>query len=125
VTWLPIGAAVLAGTVIRSAVLLLGGEPLTATVACVACAFGGALVALLWVRNAALPGGRSNRVRLSLVWLGLTVLLRALWLGLAIGGGWEGIALDYQPGQSQPGVLVLALVGVAPFVLDWWRRPAG
>jgi hypothetical protein len=64
-------------------------------------------------------------VRLGLVWLGLTVLLRALWLGLAIGGGWEGIALDYQPGQSQPGVLVLALVRVAPFVLDWWRRPAG
>jgi hypothetical protein len=64
-------------------------------------------------------------VRLGLVWLGLTVLLRALWLGLAIGGGWEGIALDYPPGQSQPGVLVLALVGVAPFVLDWWRRPAG
>lgn len=125
ITWLPIGASLLLGTLVRGAIVVFGFSTDPARAASILCTALGALVGALWLHSAETGTTPRHLVRVSLIWVALTAVLRAAWLGSLIGGGWAGVARDYRIWNGQPGLIMLALVAVAPFLPRLWRRPTG
>jgi hypothetical protein len=109
---------------VRGAIVVFGFSTDPARAASILCTALGALAGTLWLHSAE-HGTARDLIRVSLTWVALTVVLRAAWLGSLIGGGWAGVARDYRIWNGQPGLIVLALVAVAPFLPKLWRRPAG
>lgn len=125
ISWLPIAISLVLGTLLRAAVLVLGGTEHGAAVASILCAGAGAALAALWFTSSTEAGDWWTTWKLSALWVVLTIAFRALWLGVVVGAGWNGVALDYQVWDGKPGAVVVAVVAAAPFVLKGRRRVVG
>jgi hypothetical protein len=112
------------GTMTRLVALVVGGGKDAAAVGSILCTGLGAVAAILWLNSSWEEFDWLDILRLSATWGLLTVLFRALWIGIVIGGGWTAVTLDYEVQNGQPGVILLALSAAGPLVLRWWNRKA-
>lgn len=123
-SWLPIALGIILGTMTRFVAFLLGGGTHASAAGSVLFAAIGAVVAVIALeRSSEVPDWRGV-IRLGTTWLLLSMAFRAVWLGVVIGGGWEGVRMDYEAWKGQPGVFVLALTVAAPLVLLWRHHKA-
>ncbi|MBK6423826.1 MAG: hypothetical protein IPF77_16760 [Gemmatimonadetes bacterium] len=125
VIWLPIALGIIVGTMVRPVTFVGGGGRVAAALMSVVCAGLGAAAAAAWLgASGAWPGWR-RLWKVSVTWLLLTVFFRAAWVGLAIGGGWGAVAMDYRAMEGQPLPFMLALIAAAPLLLARHRRRQG
>ena len=124
ITWLPIALGTVLGTIMRLVVFVFGGGKAAAAMGSILCASLGATGAVLWLGSSRERSSWLESLGVSVTWVLLTILFRAIWVGVALGGGWEGVTLDYQLRDGQPVVIMLAIVAAAPLIMEWRsRRP--
>jgi hypothetical protein len=70
---------------------------------------------------AGLPSARPGRV--ALVWLGLTVAFELLFGHYVDGKSWTELLADYAVWRGRLWPVVLAVIGVAPFLWTRWSTP--
>lgn len=124
-TWLPIALGIIVGTLTRLVVFVFGGGRLPAAVGSVVCAALGAAAAALWLGASGDWPGRRHLWKVGVTWVLLTVLFRAAWVGLAIGGGWDAVVGDYRATEGQPLPFMLAVIAAAPLLAAWRTRRPG
>jgi hypothetical protein len=122
--WLPIALGIVLGTLTRLVVFVFGGSRAALTAGSILGTGVGATVAILWLDRSGEEPGWLGAIRLSAVWVLLSVAFRALWIGIVIGGGWTGVTMDYHVWDGQPWTITLALIAAAPLVLSCRHRKA-
>lgn len=125
ITWSPILAGMVLGTVGRAAVLMLGAPGAAAAAVSVGCVSAGVALGAVWFRASVEADDWPGVAKLAAVWAALTIAFRGCWLGLVLGGGWAAVRRDYRLDRGQPGLPTLLLVLLVPVVLHWRRLRAG
>jgi hypothetical protein len=122
--WVPIALGIVMGTVTRLVVFVSGGSKTALAIGSILCAGLGATVAVLWLAHSGEEPGWLGAIKLSATWVLLSAAFRALWIGIVIGGGWTGVTTDYHMWDGQPWTIIVALIAVAPLLMEWTRRKA-
>ncbi len=102
VTWLPISFGIILASLTRAATGLLGGGRGAIVVATTVICGLSVTAAATWLQATEAIADRWTALKLSLVWVALSMAFRALWLGETIGAGWAGISRDYRVWSGEP-----------------------
>lgn len=122
ITWLPISFGIVLASLTRAATGLLGGGRWAIVAATTVICGLSVTAAASWLHATEQISNRWTALRLSLVWIALSIVFRALWLGEIIGAGWDGVLKDYRIWAGEPWTIVLCLVALGPLILTWRRR---
>lgn len=121
IAWLPIAFGIMLGRAMRLAVVVFGGSQSTATGGSTICVGLGAMLAVLLLHGAREGFNWLGVLKISAVWVAVSIVFRAAWIGIAMGGGWTGVRKDYAVRDGQFWPIVLAFIGAAPLILEWWK----
>lgn len=125
ITWFPILAGMVLGTLGRAAVLMIGAPGGVAAAVSVGCVSVGVALGAVWFRASVEADDWPGVAKLAAVWAALTIGFRGCWLGVVLGGGWAAVRRDYRFDRGQPGLPTLLLVLLVPLVLHWRPLRAG
>lgn len=121
ITWFPILAGMVLGTLGRAAVLVVGAPRGLALAVGLGCIGLGVALGAVWFRASVEADDWRGVAKLAGIWAVLTVGFRACWLGVMLGGGWAAVGRDYRLDGDQPGLPTLLLVLLVPLVLHVHR----
>lgn len=125
ITWFPILAGMVLGTLGRATLLVVGAPQGVATAVSLGCVAAGVALGAIWFRASVEADDWRGVAKLAAVWAVLTIGFRGCWLGVVLGGGWAAVRRDYHFDGGQPGLPTLLLVFLVPLVLHWRRLRTG